>query len=84
MATAQYFVVLHQGQWKISFNGYLRPIQLQERGSGVAVEEAHKMGKQGREAQVLVQGIDGEARPEWTYGSDPYPPRQPQRTHLAR
>ena len=76
MAGAQYFVVLHQGQWKISFNGYFYgPYNFKSEALGVAVEEAHKMGKQGREAQVLVRGIDGEARPEWTYGSDPYPPR---------
>ena len=76
MAGAQYFVVLHQGQWKIKFNGrYYGPYNFKPEAISVAVETARKMGKQGYEAQVLVQGIDRKVRPEWTFGYDPYPPR---------
>ena len=76
MAHAQYFVVLHKGQWKISFNGYFYgPYNFKAEAIGVAFKEAHELGKQGHNAQVLVQGIDRQVRPEWMYGHDPYPPR---------
>jgi len=76
MAGAQYLVVLHRGQWKISFNGYFYgPYNFKTEAITVAVEEAHKMGSY--EAQVLVQGIDRQIRCEWTYGHSDYPLRGP-------
>lgn len=76
MARAQYFVVLHQGQWKISFNGeHYGPYASQKEASDAAVHAAHAAGRQGHDAQVLVQGVNNQFRTEWTYGHDPYPPR---------
>lgn len=68
----QYFVVLHEGQWKISFEGkHYGPYQTQ----AAAIEEARKSAKkahdQGRKSQVLVQSKDNTFRTEWTYGDDP-------------
>jgi hypothetical protein len=76
MARAQYFVVKHDGEWKISFNGtHYGPYKTQAAAIKDAVEAAHKEGSDGHDAQVLVQGENNRFRAEWTYGSDPYPPK---------
>lgn len=75
MARAQYVVVLHQNEWKISFEGkHYGPYATQAAAIRVAVDTAQKAGKQGLDAQVLVQGQNNQFRTEWTYGHDPYPP----------
>lgn len=72
MARAQYFVVLHEGQWKISFNGkHYGPYNTQKQAIRSAVDAAYKAEG---DAQVLIQGEDNKFRTEWTYGNDPYPP----------
>jgi hypothetical protein len=77
MARVQYFVVLHQGQWKISLNGaHHGPYATQAAAIRAAVDAAKKEGdKNPNGAQVLVQGENNQFRTEWTYGNDPYPPR---------
>jgi hypothetical protein len=76
MARAQHFVVLHQGEWKISFEGkHYGPYPTQADAVRAAVDTAHKAGQGGHDAQVLVQGQNNQFRAEWTYGHDPYPPR---------
>lgn len=75
MSRAQYFVVLHQGQWKISYNGeHYGPYDTQKLAIKAAVDAAHKSGGNGFDAQVLIQGENNQFRTEWTYGNDPYPP----------
>jgi hypothetical protein len=75
MARAHYYVVLHEGQWKISFDGkHYGPYNTQADAIAVAVDAAHKSGQNGHDAQVLVQGANNQFRTEWTYGGDPYPP----------
>ena len=72
MARAQYFVVLHNGQWKISYNQkHYGPYNTQKAAIRAAVDAAHKAEG---DAQVLVQGANNQFRTEWTYGHDPYPP----------
>lgn len=76
MARSQYFVVLHDGQWKISFNGqHYGPYTTQQAAIRAAVDAAHSTGQKGHDAQVMVQGVNNQFRTEWTYGNDPYPPR---------
>jgi hypothetical protein len=76
MARSQYFVVHHEGQWKISFDGkHYGPYNTQKAAIKVAVDAAHQSGKDGHDAQVLVQGQNNQFRTEWTYGHDPYPPK---------
>jgi len=76
MARAQYFVVLHEGQWKISFDSkHYGPYSTQADAIKAAVTAAHASGTAGHDAQVLVQGTDNKIRTEWTYGHDPYPPK---------
>jgi uncharacterized protein DUF2188 len=76
MARAQYFVVLHENQWKIKHNGqHYGPYRTQADAIRASVDAAHKAGEQGGDAQVLVQGENNQFRTEWTYGHDPYPPK---------
>jgi hypothetical protein len=76
MAREQYVVVLHEQQWKISYDGkHYGPYPTQKAAIDAAVTAAHDAGTKGYDAQVLVQGADNRFRTEWTYGNDPYPPR---------
>ena len=71
-----YYVVLHDGQWKISFKDtHYGPHTTQKAAIRAAVDAAHENGKQNLASQVLVQGTDNKFRTEWTYGNDPYPPK---------
>lgn len=74
MARAQYFVVRHENQWKIKWNGQHYAYSSQRDAIRAAVDAAKKSGDNGHDAQVLVQGEDSKFRTEWTYGNDPYPP----------
>ncbi|MFG1377609.1 DUF2188 domain-containing protein [Xanthobacter autotrophicus] len=76
MERLQYVVVLHEGQWKISFRGeHFGPYSTQKDAIRKAVDAAHESGRSGRDAQVLIQGANHQFRTEWTYGHDPYPPK---------
>lgn len=76
MARAQYYIVLHDGQWKINFNKQHYGLYTTQ-GAAIraAVDAAHQSGGKGVDAQVLVQSKNNQFRTEWTYGNDPYPPR---------
>ncbi len=76
MARTQYFVVLHDGKWKIKLGDqHYGPYASQAAAIDIAVNTANKAGLEGHEAQVLVQGEDHQFRTEWTYGRDPFPPK---------
>jgi hypothetical protein len=76
MARAHYYVVLHEGEWKIKLDGtHYGPYKTQREAIQAAVATANKAGAQGHDAQVLVQGENHQFRTEWTYGHDPYPPK---------
>jgi hypothetical protein len=71
----QYFVVLHEGEWKVKHHGeHSHPYASQREAIASAVEAAHQASECGQLSQVLVQGEDLLFRTEWTYGQDPYPP----------
>jgi hypothetical protein len=40
-----------------------------------AIQGSVDLAKKNGNAQVLVHGTDGKIRDEWTYGSDPFPPK---------
>lgn len=72
MARNQYFVVSHQGEWKISHNQkHYGPYPTQKAAIRAAVDAAHESKG---DSQVLIQGENNQFRTEWTYGNDPYPP----------
>jgi hypothetical protein len=76
MARAQYFVVRHNGEWKIKhLEKHYGPYATQRDAIRAAVDTAHLNGQKGFDAQVLIQGTDNRFRTEWTYGHDPYPPK---------
>lgn len=78
MARTQYVVGPNgAGAWKITYGGKTAgPYTTQRDAIKASVEAAHKAGADNPDgAQVLVQGTDGRFRTEWTYGSDPYPPK---------
>lgn len=76
MARLEYYVVKHDGQWKIKHEGkHYGPYATQRDAIHMAVNTAHKAGQSGHTAQVLVQGENNQFRTEWTYGKDPYPPK---------
>jgi Uncharacterized protein conserved in bacteria (DUF2188) len=76
MERDRFFVVLHEGQWKIKHDdSHSHPYATQREASESAIEAAHHSHENGKLSQVLVQGEDMAFRTEWTYGKDPYPPQ---------
>ncbi len=78
MARFHYYVVHHLGEWKINYLGHhFGPYGTGSQAEAIqeAIKTAHKIGSQGHDSQVLVQGADNQWRTEWTYGHDPYPPK---------
>ena len=75
MVRSQYVVVTQNGKWKISLGDkHYGPFKTQKEATKVAIDAAHKAGKNGHDAQVVLQGEDNQFKTEWTYGQDPYPP----------
>jgi Uncharacterized protein conserved in bacteria (DUF2188) len=75
MERDQFFVVRHEGEWKIKYRDqHSHPYATQREAIDAAVEAAHNASSKGQLSQVLVQGEDLLFRTEWTYGRDPYPP----------
>jgi hypothetical protein len=56
-ARNKYFVVLHEGEWKIK-NGdqHSHPYPTQREAIDAAIEAAHSSERDGQPSQVLVQG----------------------------
>jgi hypothetical protein len=75
MDRAQYFVVLHNDEWKIKHGEkHYGPYSSQAAAIRAAVDSAHQSGLLGHDAKVLIQGMNNQIRTEWTCGHDPYPP----------
>lgn len=73
----RYLVVRQEDVCFIKFGGEeYGPYKSEREALLFAIDAAHKIGEQGEEAQVLLIDEGGEARPAWTYGHNPYPPRQ--------
>jgi Uncharacterized protein conserved in bacteria (DUF2188) len=71
MAAEQYFILLHNNEWKISFNGkHYGPYATQGEAIEAATDAAYAMGEIGIDAQVLVQDADQEMRTKWSYDRD--------------
>ena len=69
MAAEQYFIVLHNNEWKISFKDkHYGPYATQAEAIEAAVDAAYAMGEIGIDAQVLVEEANHQVRTEWTYG----------------
>ena len=56
MAAEQYFIILHNDEWKISFKDkHYGPYATQAEAIEAAVDAAYAMGEIGIDAQVLVE-----------------------------
>jgi hypothetical protein len=68
-------VVASGDAWIIAYDGdEYGPYRTRHEAMFCAVDAAHKLGEQGRDATVRL--IDATGRPvaAWTYGEDRYPP----------
>jgi hypothetical protein len=56
----QYFVVLHEGEWKVKHNGrHSHPYETHAEAIRSAIDAAHSAHREGGLSQVLVQGRSG-------------------------
>jgi hypothetical protein len=75
VARARYVVILGSGGWVIPFDGdEYGPYTSRREALLFAIEAAHKLGKRGENAAVLVADTTGDPRPVWTSGHDRFPP----------
>ena len=73
----RYLVVRQDDAWHIKFDGEeYGPYASEREAMLFAIDAAHTLGQQGEPTQVLRVDENGDAQPEWTFGQDPYPPRQ--------
>jgi hypothetical protein len=72
MIRALYYVVKHNEEWKISYEGkHYGPYANRPQAMQEAVNAAHRSGSHGYAAEVLSLGQNYTFRTEWTYGRDP-------------
>jgi hypothetical protein len=63
MAREQFFVVLHQGRWKIKHDDqHSRPYDTKAEAIKSAIDQAHEVHKKGGLASVVVQKEDEPAK----------------------
>lgn len=75
MSIRTHYYVVYDGEWKIQCDGEnSEPYQRRSEAFKDAVALAHLDTRNGREADVLVQGPDTFLRPEWDSSRDVYPP----------
>jgi len=73
----RYLVVRQEDVWFIKFDGEeYGPYKSEREARLFAVDAAHKLGEQGEATEVRLMDENGEAELIWTYGLDPYPPRE--------
>lgn len=73
MARKQFFVSPDGIAWKVTSEGStLSRHSTKAEARRNAIDRAHNHKG---DAQVLIQGQNGQFQTEWTYGHDPYPPK---------
>jgi len=72
MMLDQYFVFLHEGEWKISHDEKQDgPYVIQRAAITAAVARARMAAKRGKRSQVMVQEEEGNSfREEWSFQSE--------------
>lgn len=71
MAREQYFIIVENNEWKISFNGeHYGPYPNQQQAVEAAIDAAYAMGEIGINAQVLTQDGDDKFQSKWLYEKD--------------
>jgi hypothetical protein len=75
MDRSHYYVVYEDGAWKIQCDGEnSEPFARRNEAFRAAVGLAHLDDRNGRKAEVIVQGADDRFRPLWDSSADVYPP----------
>ena len=75
MGTSHYYVLYENGAWKIQCDGEnSEPYPDKRLAFRDAVALAHLDDRNGREAEVIVQGEDDAFHPGWNSARDAYPP----------
>jgi hypothetical protein len=75
-ARTRYVIVHRDNAWRIAYAGRcFGPYSSVREALLFAVDAAHALGTRGRSTEVLLLDEDGEPRPQWIFGRDPYPPR---------
>ncbi len=73
----RYLIVRESDVWFIKFDGeQFGPYKSEREAMLFAVDAAHSLGTQGEPTEVLLVDEAGDLQPVWTYGQDPYPPKQ--------
>ena len=71
----EYWVRPEGDAWIIARNGdEYGPYESRRDAMLFAVDAAHKLGEQGRDATVRLIDAAGQPVAAWTHGTDPYPP----------
>lgn len=74
MALAIYAVVRSGNSWTIKYDKQnYGTYRTQQEAVTNAIKTAHRIGEQGHDAKVLVQGLDNRLHVEWVYGKSPDP-----------
>lgn len=69
------YVLSHGDQWNVQCDHCGSEI-VKTQAEGIRVAKQHvKNLPAGTLSQILIQGVGGQFRTEWTYGNDPFPPR---------
>jgi hypothetical protein len=72
---AEYWVRPDGDAWIITHDGdAYGPYESRRDAMFFAIDAAHKLGEQGRDATVRLIDAAGQPVAAWTYGTDPYPP----------
>lgn len=75
MDRSHYYVVFEDGAWKIQCDGEnSQPFARRGEAFKAAVGLAYLDDRNGRQAEVIVQGPDDLFRPEWDSRQGVYPP----------
>ena len=69
------YVLSHGTQWKVQCEHCDSEIKDTQREAIKLAKDHVAANPAGTLSQILIQGDNGQFRAEWTYGSDPYPPR---------
>jgi len=73
MGRALYYIVSEGERWNVRHSGADYPYLTRSIAISAAIDAAHTSGSRGHEAEVLIEGSDGDWSAEWVYGRDPYP-----------
>jgi Uncharacterized protein conserved in bacteria (DUF2188) len=71
----RYYVVIHEGEWRIRFNGrHYGPYRTQAEAIQIAAQAACDGFSDGDDVLVMTRAEGNRFRTVWTYGKDPCPP----------